>query len=214
MIVEQTALVGSVSEEFNTLPVENEEFRAISEKKALEALKPKRETVFIDKVPGKLLQPRNALPGEKGAFVVSISTSYPWIYMLINSQQATKPVKGKAQENKTTRMPQNELLDLIYQCFREYKYWPFKTLKARLQQPEAYLKQTLEMVAHLVKSGDFAMTWELKPEAMESNYANAFGYGDAKEELAPGTDLNLDEVSEEDPTASGMDEDTLFENVA
>ena len=127
-------------------------------------------------------------------------------------QQATKPVKGKAQENKTTRMPQNELLDLVYQCFREYKYWPFKTLKARLRQPEAYLKQTLEMVAHLVKSGDFAMTWELKPEAKESNYANAF-YGDAKEELAPGTGLNLDDVSEEDPTASGMDEDMQFESV-
>ena len=108
-------------------------------------------------------------------------------------------------------MPQNELLDLIYQCFREYRYWPFKTLKARLRQPEAYLKQTLEMVAHLVKSGDFAMTWELKPEAMESSYANAFGYGDAKVELAPGTGLNLDEVSDEDPEA--MDEDTQFENV-
>lgn len=108
-------------------------------------------------------------------------------------------------------MPQNELLDLIYQSFREYKYWPFKALKARLQQPEAYLKQTLEMVAHLVKSGDFAMTWELKPEAMESNYAMA--YGDAKEELAPGAD---DEPSEEDPTASGMvtdNDEAQFESV-
>lgn len=94
-------------------------------------------------------------------------------------------------------MPQNELLDLVYQCFREYKYWPFKALKARLRQPEAYLKQTLEMVAHLVKSGDFAMTWELKPEARESNYANAF-YGDAKEELAPGMDVDSDESMDEE----------------
>lgn len=113
-------------------------------------------------------------------------------------------------------MPQNELLDLIYQCFREYRYWPFKNLKARLRQPEAYLKQTLEMVAHLVKSGDFAMTWELKPEAKESNYANAMGYGEAKEELPPGTDLNFDEGSEEEATGSGMvtDNDEMqFENV-
>ncbi|OJJ84672.1 transcription factor IIF subunit TFG2 [Aspergillus glaucus CBS 516.65] len=191
-VPKRTGLVGSVGEEFNTLPVENEEFRMISERKALEALKPKRETVFIDKVPGKLLQPRNALPGDRSAFV-----------------QATKPAKGKAQENKTTRMPQNELLDLVYQCFREYKYWPFKALKARLRQPEAYLKQTLEMVAHLVKSGDFSMTWELKPEAKESSYANAFGYGDAKDEAAPGADLNMDDVSDEDP-----DEEMQFENVA
>jgi transcription initiation factor TFIIF subunit beta len=47
----------------------------LSEKRALEALKPKRETVFIDKVPGKLLQARNVLPGEKGAFVVC----FEWI---------------------------------------------------------------------------------------------------------------------------------------
>ncbi|KAA8648463.1 transcription factor IIF subunit TFG2 [Aspergillus tanneri] len=186
----------SVSEEFNCLPVENAEFEQLSTKKALEALKPKRETVFIDKVPGKLLQHRNTLPGEKGAFV-----------------QATRPTKLKPQENKTTRMPQNELLDLIYQCFREYRYWPFKALKGRLRQPEAYLKQTLELVAHLVKSGDFAMTWELKPEAKESSYAKAWAYGDAKEELAPGTDYNFDEASEEE--ASGMDnDDTQFENVA
>lgn len=79
--IEQTALLGSVGEEFNTLPVENDEFRAISERKALEALKPKRETVFIDKVPGKLLQPRNALPGEKGAFVVS--PCIPGLFILL-----------------------------------------------------------------------------------------------------------------------------------
>ena len=63
--------MGSVSEEFNCLPVENEEFRRISEKRALEASKPKRETAFIEKIPGKILQQRHALPGSQSAFVVS-----------------------------------------------------------------------------------------------------------------------------------------------
>lgn len=70
LTTEQTAIAGRVSEEFNCLPVENEEFRQISEKRALEALKPKRGTVFIDKIPGKLLQARHALPNEKATFVV------------------------------------------------------------------------------------------------------------------------------------------------
>ncbi|KAL4803015.1 transcription initiation factor IIF, beta subunit-domain-containing protein [Aspergillus unguis] len=193
-VPKQTALVGHVKEEFNCLPVENEEFRILSEKKALEALKPKRETVFIEKLPSKLMQQRHALPAEQSAFV-----------------QTAKPSKLKAQENKTTRMPQNELLDLIYLCFREYRYWPFKTLKARLRQPEAYLKQTLEMIAHLVKSGDFAMTWELKPEARESNYSNTL---EPKQEAAPGLDFNFEEGSEDDAMASGMDnDDAQFENV-
>ena len=102
---EQTALVGSVSEEFNTLPVENEEFRAISEKKALEALKPKRETVFIDKVPGKLLQPRNALPGEKGAFVVSTSIISTvlliYLYAHINTPCSKQQNHSKPKRKKT-----------------------------------------------------------------------------------------------------------------
>ena len=73
MAVEQTSLVGSVSEEFNCLPVENEEFRRICEKRALEAVKPKRETAFIDKIPGKILQQRHALPSSQNTFVVSPS---------------------------------------------------------------------------------------------------------------------------------------------
>jgi len=70
--LEHTALAGAVSEEFNCLPVENEEFRRISEMRALEALKPRKETVFIDKIPGKIIQARHALPSEKGQFVVSL----------------------------------------------------------------------------------------------------------------------------------------------
>jgi transcription initiation factor TFIIF subunit beta len=197
-IPKHTAIVGKVRDEFNCAPVENEEFRQISEARALEALKPRRETRFVERFTGNMLQPKTVVPGDKGAFV-----------------QATRPQKLRPQENKSTRMPQNELLDLIYGCFREYKYWPFKALKAKLRQPEAYLKQTLEMVAHLVKSGDFSMTWELKPEARESNYANAM-YKEAKAELAPDTGYNFDEASEEDPTASGVgsdNDDVQFESV-
>lgn len=69
--VEQTALVGKVADEFNCIPVENEEFQRISEAKALEALKPRRETKFVSKITGTMLQPKNIVPGDKGAFVVS-----------------------------------------------------------------------------------------------------------------------------------------------
>jgi transcription initiation factor TFIIF subunit beta len=69
--VEQTALVGKVADEFNCIPVENEEFQRISEAKALETLKPRRETKFVSKITGTMLQPKNVVPGDKGAFVVS-----------------------------------------------------------------------------------------------------------------------------------------------
>ncbi|KAJ9410022.1 hypothetical protein DTO045G8_2015 [Paecilomyces variotii] len=191
-IPKQTALVGKVRDEFNCMPVENEEFQKITEEQAFKIFKPKEKVRFIDKVSGKMLRAGNVLPGEKSAFV-----------------QATKPTKPRPQENKTTRMPQNELLDLIFQCFREHKYWPFSALKARLNQPETYIKQTLEMVAHLVRSGDFAMTWELKPEAKESSYAMA--YQNAKEELPPDPGYGMDE--EEDGGAGSENEDVQFESV-
>lgn len=37
-------------------------------------------------------------------------------------------------------------------------------MKTQLNQPEAYLKSVLESVAVLVRSGQFAMTYTLKPE--------------------------------------------------
>lgn len=216
---EHTAIAGRVYNEFNCLPVENEEYQRISEARAREALKPKRETKFIPKVTGKMLQ-KNIGQADRSSFIVSqFCTSQKRSYSNVE-QQVPKASKVRAQDNKTARIPRNELLDLIYGCFRRHKYWPFKSLKAELKQPEAYLKQTLEEVAHLVKSGDFAMTWELKPEARESNYADALAYRDAKEELPPTAGYNFDEVSDVEPTASGIGTDieddeanTTFENV-
>ena len=82
-------------------------------------------------------------------------------------------------------MPQNDLLDLIYECFREYRYWPMKSLKARLNQPEAYLRSTLELVAVLVKQGPHSGTWQLRPDSQYSAYESAQLDGASKDEAAP-----------------------------
>lgn len=79
-------------------------------------------------------------------------------------------------------MPQNELLDMLYECFKKHRYWSLKSLKHELNQPEAYLKSTLEMIAHLIRQGTFAMLWELKPGSMLGNYDE---YTSMKDEVAP-----------------------------
>lgn len=89
-------------------------------------------------------------------------------------------------------MPQNELLDLIYDCFKEYTYWPLRSLKDRLNQPENYLKETLEMVAAMIRSGPHAMQWQLKPEAREGRYAEAGLFDKAKQEAAPDMGFGMD----------------------
>ncbi|KZF23855.1 hypothetical protein L228DRAFT_246706 [Xylona heveae TC161] len=202
-IPKQTAMVGQVQHEVNCLPVENEESRNIMERWTLEKTKPKRETKFLSgnvgAHGGNLLQPGTlGAAGNFGGFI-----------------KTTGPQKARAQEQKAARIPQNELLDLIYRCFQRYNYWSIRSLRAELNQPEAYLKQTLEKVAMLVRQGPFAMTWTLKPEAKESTYANAESYTNVKNEIAPdagfegGSDMDEGDVGDEDDDENIKMEDVL-----
>lgn len=75
-----------------------------------------------------------------------------------------KPTKAKKMENKATRWPENRLLDAIAQCFSEHRYWSIRAFRGRIPQPEAYLRETLDKIAVLQRSGTFANHWSLKPE--------------------------------------------------
>ena len=137
------------------------------------ALKPKKETQIVSSSSaasgGNLLMPGSlGAPGEFRSFV-----------------NKAGPPRGKKQMLKAARIPQNELLDLIYDCFKEYTYWPMRSLKERLNQPEAYLKETLELVAMMNRSGPHALQWQLKPEARETRYAEAGFFDQVKDEAAP-----------------------------
>lgn len=105
-----------------------------------------------------------------------------------------KPTKAKKVEMKTIRIPENELMDKIFNCFEKYQYWSLKSLRAQLKQPEAYLRQTLEKIAILNKSGRFANNWSLKPENI-SKTPNVGGV--APEEMGEGaTDIEDDDDNE------------------
>ena len=67
-------------------------------------------------------------------------------------------------ENKATRWPENQLLDAIAKCFSEHKYWSIKAFRGKIPQPEAYLRESLDKIALLHRSGTFANHWSLKPE--------------------------------------------------
>ena len=65
-------------------------------------------------------------------------------------------------------MSQGELRDLLNSCFKKYTYWSMKALRAETLQPEAYLRENLELIADLHKSGSFANHWSLKEEYRSS----------------------------------------------
>jgi transcription initiation factor TFIIF subunit beta len=58
--------------------------------------------------------------------------------------------------------------------FYKQQYWSLKDLRAKVQQPEAYLKEVLAEIGHLERSGPNNGTWRLQesyamaaPEAKE-----------------------------------------------
>ncbi len=92
-------------------------------------------------------------------------------------------------------MPENDLLDLIFACFMRFRYWSMRALRAAIPQPEIYLRQTLEKVADLHRSGRFANNWELKPENRKNGSATA----EVKaEEFVDETAADSDSDGEED----------------
>ncbi len=75
-----------------------------------------------------------------------------------------KAAKAKKMDNKTARWAENLLLDAIAACFAEHKYWSIKAFRARIPQPEAFIRECLDRIAVLNRSGNFANHWSLKPE--------------------------------------------------
>lgn len=75
--------------------------------------------------------------------------------------QSTKPKPKKGAFERMARIPKNQLLDLLFAHFREKPMWPIKVLREKTQQPESYLKETLQEIASLHRSGEHTGMWEL-----------------------------------------------------
>lgn len=66
-------------------------------------------------------------------------------------------------------MERHQLRDMIFQCYDKFRYWTMKAFKNELKQPEAWLRENLDELAVLHKSGRFANHWELKPEYQKAS---------------------------------------------
>lgn len=147
-IEKHTALAPLIHHVADAQPFDDESYQKYLKKNYTTQQNPKNATTFSDKI-DKSLHP--AAHGNSGTFNAF-------------SMSARPTAKKKAVKEKAVRIPQGELLDALDKCFRRYKYWSLKALRNELKQPEAYIKQTLEQIAVLVRSGDFAMNYMLKPE--------------------------------------------------
>lgn len=111
------------------------------------------------------------------------------------------PTKSKA-EGRAIRMPQKDLFDMLFKMFDEYDYWSLKGIKERTQQPEIYLKETLDQIANLIKKGPYALKYALKKEYKElkdkERAAKLGELGEVEEPSGSEEEENEDEVEMED----------------
>ncbi|KIW95232.1 uncharacterized protein Z519_03816 [Cladophialophora bantiana CBS 173.52] len=191
-IPKQTAITGAVAREFEAVPVKNDEYFVLENKQAAELLKvPEREQAIF-------------ATGDYDPEKVSRS------FMTMSERQAMlKTVQAKKHAQKETRaarVDKHVLIDKLLDLFRQHRIWGLRDLKAKVNQPEAYLRETLSEIAFMWKSGDFNGKWELKQEFKQQDtlLQNPTGV-----EVAPKVeDSDMD-------TKSGVedDEDDVFEDV-
>ncbi|KAL1901837.1 hypothetical protein Sste5346_001540 [Sporothrix stenoceras] len=159
-IPKKTTVAGRVRHELNCAPVKNVESDMILNERARAAMIPKAQVKF-----GDASKPEFRIIGSGGIASQFHATDF--------IKTAQPPPKVKKVETKTARMPENDLLDLIFNCFARFRFWSMRALRAEIPQPEIYLRHTLEKVADLHRSGRFANNWELKAENRKDGSATA-----------------------------------------
>ncbi|KAI0187310.1 putative transcription initiation factor IIF subunit beta [Xylaria flabelliformis] len=189
-IPKKTTLAGKFSREINCLPVWTEETKHILKTMNDDAMKPKVSTSIV-----KSFDPSGVI--QAGAHVAHEKFSN-----LVRTAPAQKSNK-KQKEEKAARLPQSELRDRIFQLYDKYAYWSLKAFKQALNQPEAWLRENLEELAVLHKSGRFANYWELKPEYKRLNVQSVEGAPPSPEPNDSDFDGDDDNIEMEDVKPEG-----------
>ncbi|KAI9301649.1 transcription initiation factor IIF, beta subunit-domain-containing protein [Cunninghamella echinulata] len=104
--------------------------------------------------------------------------------------------KTKVDKEKATRMPRNELMDVLFAAFDKYPYWSFKGILEHTNQPTQYLKEVLTEICILNKRGPYAGNYQLKPE-FKDRESQAEKEGSERAKLAQ-QDLSDDDLDDLD----------------
>lgn len=188
-IPKQTALAPMIHHECLAAPIEDDAYFAHLSRRWEASAHPQARvqyTVGID---------RSMHPGTSSLSVFN-TTSKPGAFNK----------KKSAPKEKAVRMEREDLIDAIFKCFTQWRYWPLKGLTQHLHQPTEAVKSVLDDVAVQIRAGDFNNTWQLKPE-FATMAEDKHGGADLKNEAAG----FREEGSEDDD--DGMDDEDDFEDV-
>ncbi|KAJ2960513.1 hypothetical protein NQZ79_g4121 [Umbelopsis isabellina] len=142
-----TRVVGKIHHECHVSPANWKTYRDIMRKRVHEADRPTRSVQVL----GQSSQPVFA-PGASSGMPVSDFSSF------IPSK------KPRIDKEKATRMPRNELMDMLFAAFERYPYWSLKGIVEHTRQPMQYLKEILSEICILNKRGPYTSMYQLKAE--------------------------------------------------
>ncbi|KAI1128293.1 transcription initiation factor IIF, beta subunit-domain-containing protein [Nemania abortiva] len=185
-IPKKTTLAGKFSRELNCQPVWTDETKHILKTMNDDAMKPKVSTSIV-----KSFDPSGVI--QAGAHVMNDKFSN-----MVRTAPEQQKKNKKQKEEKAARLPQSELRDRIFGLYDQYAYWSLKAFKQNLHQPEAWLRENLEELAVLHKSGRFANHWELKPEYKRQNVQSVDGAPPSPEANESDFDGDDDNIEMED----------------
>jgi len=186
-----TILTGRIKHECSLRPLFNESYRRQMRERSRAYNTPRRQIRMIEEA---------GLSGGRGG-INRLSSGVAVGSFADMIKTKPKPVKGTFE--RMARLPRNQLLDLLFQLFREQSRWSFKPLRERTQQPEVYLKEVLNEIATLHRSGEHNGMWEL---------SEIFARDGVKAENVPGPsslangDVAMEDYDDEDDDDEDMEE--------
>ena len=147
-IQKETAITGIVGREFEMAPVKNREYHAIENQYTKAMLKqPEKNTAtFVrDNRLGRLEPTMTAIERQKDA-------------------KARQAIKQAAKDNRSARLSKEKLIDELSKLFQKYRIWGLSQIKQEIPQPESWLRENLQEIAHMHTRGDFNGKWELNDD--------------------------------------------------
>lgn len=185
-IPKQTALAGAMVNEVTITAVENAEYKRLTAVRFHELSQPKRTTTFATGIDHAM---HPGLASQAAGFQA---------FMPGRAVAAGAKGKKKPQTDKAVRVSEEELLNLLTNCFKEYRYWSLKALKQRLHQPEAFIKSVVEKIAVLQRSGTFTGNWKIRPEyeAVTAGVKDEAAQEDEDDESLKDEDEDMDDFED------------------
>ncbi|KAF9362621.1 hypothetical protein BGX34_005807 [Mortierella sp. NVP85] len=145
-----TSISATIKHECTVTPTQTTEYREIMRERNIEAAKKGGRSVQILGVNNRA----DPSSGRGGMFLPGVGIRNGFIQK-----------KPKIQmDQKTTRMPRNELVDMLFTAFEKFPYWSFKGLVEYCKQPHSYLKEVLNEICIFIKKGPYTARYQLKPE--------------------------------------------------